>query len=119
MRRQKSYHQLIVWQKANQFVLEVYKITAIFPQEELYGLVSQLRRAAISIAANIVEGQAKNTRKDFAHFLHISRGSLAECEYYLELTLQLGFIDQKKYDQLERLREEIGFLLYKFIGSLK
>lgn len=119
MRIQKSYHRLVVWQKADELVRAVYVVTINFPKEELFGIVSQLRRAIVSVAANIVEGQAKNTPKDFARFLYISRGSLAECEYYLELSLNLGFIDQGTYEKLERLREEVGFLLFKLINSIK
>lgn len=119
MRENKAYHKLIVWQKANDFVVAVYQMTADFPKEEFFGLVSQLRRAAVSIVANIVEGQARDTQKDFLRFLYISRGSLSECEYYLELALQLDFINQTTYDKMERLREEVGFLLHKLIYSLK
>ena len=115
----KAYHRLLVWKKANAFVIEIYKLTASFPKEELFGLISQLRRAAVSVAANIVEGQAKNSPKDFLRFLYISRGSLSECEYYLELAHSLDFIQETTYKEAEKIREEEGFLLHQFLSSIK
>jgi four helix bundle protein len=81
----KSFQDLIVWQKAHAFVLQVYTATRAFPKEELYGLTSQFRRAAVSIPANIAEGFRKQSEADKARFLNISEGSLEECRYYLIL----------------------------------
>jgi four helix bundle protein len=92
-----SFKDLIVWQKAHQFVLDIYKMTEIFPKTEVYGLTSQLRRAAISIAANIAEGFRKRTDKDKARFYNIAQGSLEECHYYLILSQDL------KYSETEGL----------------
>jgi four helix bundle protein len=89
----KSFEDLIVWQKAHQFVLEVYKLTKDFPKEELYGLTSQLRRAAVSIAANIAEGYKKRTKPDKTRFFNIAEGSLEECRYYLILATELKYGD--------------------------
>ncbi len=75
-----SFKELIVWQKALIVVKEVYRITALFPKEELYGLVSQMRRSAVSIPSNIAEGKKRKTKKDFIQFLHIAEGSAAELE---------------------------------------
>lgn len=119
MREQKAFHKLIVWQRAHEFVKEIYQITARFPREEQYGLTAQLRRAAVSVAANIVEGQAKSTGPEFVRFLTISKGSLAECEYYLELVLDLDIIASDEFDRLERLRQEVAFLLHQLIQSLR
>ena len=115
----KPYHRLLIWQRAHQFVKDIYAATAQFPKSEQIGLVSQLRRAAVSVAANIVEGQAKATRPDFRRFLSIANSSLAECEYYLELALELSFMSGTVYEKLEESRGEISFLLNKFMRSLR
>jgi four helix bundle protein len=91
----KTFEDLIVWQKAHQFVLSVYKYSAHFPNEEIYVLTSQFRRAAISIAANIVEGFKKKGKKDKARFMNISQGSLEECRYYLILSRDLLYGENK------------------------
>jgi four helix bundle protein len=93
MKTAKTFEDLIVWQKAHAFVLCVYKLTAVFPKEELYGLSSQFRRAAVSIAANIAEGFRKRGDADKVRFLNISQGSLEECRYYLRLTTDLNYRD--------------------------
>ncbi len=92
----KSFEQLIVWQKAHQFVLEIYRLTENFPRKEIYGLTSQLRRSAISIPANIAEGFKKRGRADKVRFLNIAQGSLEECRYYLILAKELNYGDVSK-----------------------
>ena len=87
----KTFKDLIVWQKAHQFVLAVYCLTNAFPKSELYGLTQQLRRAAVSIPANIAEGFKKRTKADKARFMNIAQGSLEECRYYLILATDLGY----------------------------
>lgn len=94
----KTFKDLKVWQKAHEFVLLVYRVTADFPPHELYGLTSQFRRAAVSIAANIVEGFRKKGVKDKLRFYNISQGSLEECRYYLILSNDL------QYTQIETLQ---------------
>ena len=89
----KSFEDLLVWQKAHQFVLLVYARTKDFPKEERYGLTSQLRRAAVSIAANIAEGFRKRGKADKARYFNISEGSSNECQYYLRLAHDLGYCD--------------------------
>ena len=79
----KGYKRLKVWQESHELVLKVYKVTKKFPREEFFGLTSQMRRAVVSVAANIVEGQVRNTSKSFLQFLNIANGSLVEVEYYL------------------------------------
>lgn len=91
----RGFRDLVVWQKAHEFVLEVYKYTMVFPKYELYGLVSQLRRSAVSIPANIAEGFAKQGRADKARFYNIAQGSIAESQYYLILSRDLGYGDPK------------------------
>jgi len=78
-----SFRDLIVWQKAHEFVLEIYRVTQCFPRQELYGLTSQFRRAAVSVAANIAEGFKKRERADKMSFMNIAEGSLEECRYTL------------------------------------
>ena len=87
----RTFQQLIVWQKAHQFVLEVYRFTENFPRAEIYGLTSQFRRAAISIPANIAEGFKKRGRPDKARFLNIAQGSVEECRYFLILAKDLNY----------------------------
>lgn len=89
----RSFEDLVVWQKAHQFVLSVYRFTEGFPSKELYGLTSQLRRAAVSIPANIAEGFKKRGKADKGRFLNIAQGSLEECRYYLILAHDLNYGD--------------------------
>ncbi|MBT7228738.1 four helix bundle protein [Candidatus Parcubacteria bacterium] len=114
-----DYHNLLVWKRSLEFVKLVYKLTKLFPKDEIYGLTSQLRRSAVSVMANIVEGRGKNTDKDFVRFLYISKGSLNECQCYFELTKELEIINQEQFDYIENKRGEVGFLLYKLIKSLE
>ncbi len=88
-----NFQDLIVWQKAHQFVLAVYRVSKGFPREEIYGLTSQFRRAAISVAANIAEGFKKRGRLDKVRFMNIAEGSLEECRYYLILIRDLSYAD--------------------------
>lgn len=104
----KSFKELIVWQKAHQFVLDIYHYTKGFPKEEIYGLTSQFRRAAISIPANIAEGYKKTGVQDKARFMNIGQGSLEECQYYLILSKDLGYGDNV---HLQALLNEIGKML--------
>lgn len=107
----KSFQDLIVWQKAHQFVLAVYQFTETIPQKEMYGLTAQLRRAAISIPANIAEGFKKKTKPDKARFMNISQGSLEDCRYYLILAKDLGYEDSGK---LMTQLDEVGRILGKY-----
>jgi four helix bundle protein len=112
------WKDLIVWQKAHELVLKIYKITADFPDKERYGLIQQIRRSSISVAANIVEGKSKKTDKEFSAFLFNSRGSLEETRYHLLLSKDLGYLDKLQYDLLEDLCTEVSFLLNKLIISI-
>ena len=111
----KTFEDLIVWQKAHQFVLEVYKFTESFPKSEMYGLTSQLRRAAVSVAANIAEGFKKNGKIDKARFMNTSQGSIEECRYYLLLSEDLGY---GKALQLRSLLEEVSKLLTSYRSAI-
>jgi four helix bundle protein len=111
----KTFEDLIVWQKAHEFVLAVYGFTEAFPKSEMYGLTSQLRRAAISIAANIAEGFKKSGKPDKARFLNISQGSIEECRYYLILAKDLRY-GQKT--ELDALLEEVSKLLTGYRSAI-
>jgi four helix bundle protein len=114
----KSFEQLIVWQKAHQFVLGVYRLTENFPRAEIYGLTSQLRRAAVSIPANIAEGFKKRGRADKVRFLNIAQGSLEECRYYLILAKDLNYGDTGKLQpQLEETSKLLEAYSAKILAS--
>ena len=110
----KTFQDLIVWQKAHQFVLAVYKLTTTFPQNELYGLTSQLRRAAVSISANIAEGFRKRGKADKARFMNIAQGSVDECRYYLLLAKDLNYGHKQ---EMESLIEEVSKMLHALHAS--
>jgi len=114
-----NWKDLKVWQKAHGLVLEVYELTASFPAEERYGLISQLRRSVVSVAANIVEGQSRNTTKEYLSFLYNARGSLEEARYLLLLSKALEFINKDKFEQLEAKCEETSKMLNGLIQSLR
>ena len=99
--------------------MNIYKITKTFPKEELYGLTSQIRRAAVSIPSNIVEGRARGSNKEYKRFLLISRGSLEEVKYQLLLARDLQYVESSIYNKTVNLTDEVGRLLNGLIKSLK
>jgi four helix bundle protein len=111
----KTFEDLIVWQKSHQFVLEIYKMTQNFPRHEVFGLISQIRRSAVSVAANIAEGFKRKGKADKIRFFNISQGSLEEVRYYLILANDLGYADTK---QLKIDLDEIGRMLDAYIKSI-
>ena len=117
MKRQpaKDFQDLIVWQKAHQFVLSIYRFTKLFPKEELYGLTSQARRASVSIPANIAEGFKKKTKPDKARYFNIAQGSLEESRYYLILARDLEYGDTSL---LMTKLEEVSKLLEAYLRSI-
>ena len=106
-----TFPDLLVWQKAHGFVLEVYAFTAMFPKQETYGLSLQMRRAAVSIPANIAEGFRRRAKADKARFLNMAEGSVEECRYFLILAQNLGYGDTQK---LSVALEEVSRLLYAY-----
>lgn len=96
----RDFHKLMIWQRSHQLTLKVYHVSKSFPNEELYGLTSQLRRAVASIPTNIAEGCGRNSNKDFAHFLQIAIGSASEVEYELLLAKELNYISVSDYQLL-------------------
>lgn len=113
------YMDLDVWKKSHEFVMEIYKISKKFPKEEIYGLISQLRRAAYSIPANIAEGNGKQYVKEYIQYLYISKSSLNEIRYYLLLSKDLNYIDNEKYHLLLKLLIQIEKMVMGLIKSLK
>jgi four helix bundle protein len=114
----KDFRSLKVWQRSHELALSVYKITLPFPQEEIYGLVSQLRRAASSVPANIAEGCGCNGNREFARFLGIALRSASETEYHLLLARDLGYLDIKTYEELNSQVTEVKRMLTGFIQKL-
>lgn len=111
----KSFQDLLVWQKAHQFVLSVYRLTENFPKRETFGLTSQFRRAAVSIPANIAEGFRKRSKPDKARFMNIAQGSLEECRYYLILSDDLNY---GECHQLMAQLEEVSRLLERYSSAI-
>lgn len=113
------WSDLEVWKRTHQLVLDIFRATSAFPKSETYGLADQLKRAAYSIPANIVEGQSRNTTKEYLRFLYHARGSLKEVRYFLLLSLDLSFLSKTHYDSLEDGYETASKMLNGLIKSLK
>ena len=113
-----SWKELEVWRKAHGLVLEIYRLTARFPSAERFRLTDQLCRAAASVAANIVEGQSRQTTKEYIHFLYDARGSLEETRYHLLLAKDLELLDSDVYASLEKEYETVSKMLNGLIQSL-
>ena len=113
------WKDLNVWQNVHQLVLEVYRVTASFPKTEIYGVTSQLRRAASSVPANIAEGQSRQTTKEYIQFLYNARGSLEEVRYFLLLSYDLNFLTLESYNLLEEEYKDASKMLNALIKSLK
>jgi four helix bundle protein len=112
------YRDLLVWQKAMGFVTSIYKITGQFPSDELYGLTSQIRRAAVSIPCNIAEGFGRNSRPEFSRFLQIANGSLFEVQTQIQVALNLNYININDYNDLMTDSREIGAMIKSLKESL-
>ncbi len=115
----KSFEDLIVWQKAHKWVLTMYMETEKFPKKEQYGLTSQLRRAAVSVPANIAEGFKKRGKADKARFINIAQGSLEECRYYLVLAKDLGYLDGKGWVAGNERLVEISKMLEVYARKIR
>lgn len=115
----KDYKQLVVWRKAHLLTLSVYKATANFPKDELYGLTSQIRRAASSIPANLAEGCGRDGDAELARFSVIAMGSASELEYHLLLAHDLNYVDEVTYNSLNNDLNEVRRMLNVFIQRLK
>jgi len=107
----KFYKDLVVWQKAMELVTEIYRVTQKFPKDELFGLTSQLRRAAVSIPSNIAEGQGQLSKGDFRRFLGHARGSLSELETQITISQNLDYLNEAEVAKLLDLATEVGRIL--------
>lgn len=114
-----SYRDLLVWQKAVELSVGIYLLTEKYPKEEMYGLISQMRRASVSIASNIAEGRYRGTKADFCHFLRIAFGSGAELETQLEISKKLPKTKALDYEAVDALLGEIMRMLNVMIEKLK
>ncbi len=114
-----SYKDLVAWRKAMELVTEIYKATQKFPKEELYGITSQLRRAAVSVPSNIAEGQARLSAKDFRKFLSQARGSLVEIETQLIICQMLKMLSTEESERLLSRTSEVGRILNGLLSSIK
>jgi len=112
----KTFEELVVWQKSHQFVLSIYKLTQSFPQHELFGLVSQIRRSAVSVPANIAEGFKRKGKADKLRFFNISQSSLEEARYYLILANDLGYAETK---HLKTNLDEISRMLDAYMKTIE
>ncbi|MEX0347659.1 MAG: four helix bundle protein [Rhizobiaceae bacterium] len=115
----KSYRDLIVWQKAMDLSVEIYRVSEAFPNEERFGLISQVRRSSVSIVANIAEGFGRDSKRDFVRYLRISQGSLKETETHLLLSQRLGMVDGKQMEAGLSLSDEIGKMLRSLIARIE
>lgn len=114
-KRVASYRELIVWQKSIELVVAIYNLTADFPAQEQYGLTSQMRRAAVSIASNIAEGKTRGTRRDFHHFLTMAFASCAELETQIVIARRLGYGKVEKFGRVDAVFCEVARLLNVFV----
>ena len=115
----RPHKNLLAWKESIVLVKDIYLITAKFPDTEKFGLISQLRRASVSISANIAEGGARNTKKEFIHFLYISSGSLSEVETLLVISNDLNYINNVEFEKIEKQMNRISSLLQGLIRKLK
>lgn len=113
------HSNLEVWKLSHQLTLEVYKISKSFPKSEQFGLVSQVRRSASSVPTNIVEGQARQYKKEFIQFLYIAKASLEETNYHLYLAKDLDYLTESEYTTLEEMCTRIKMMLFKLIKSMQ
>jgi four helix bundle protein len=113
-----TFQSILAWQKAHEFTKLVYEITKDFPEDEKYGMISQFRRAAVSIGANIAEGYKKLSKADKLRFLNIAEGSMAECMNYIILSRDLDFINDIQYERLKEAIENAGKLLTAYCNGI-
>lgn len=113
------WKNLEVWKLADELAYKVYRITRNFPKEERFGMTSQLRRAALSVPTNIVEGYSRKGDKELSHFVNISIGSMAETKYLLYFAHRLGYVQEKDYNSINNGYENLGKRLWKFYQAVQ
>ncbi|MBN1622071.1 MAG: four helix bundle protein [Endomicrobiales bacterium] len=115
----RDYRNIKAFQHADRLVLEIYQLTKYFPKEKTYGLVSQIRRASVSVPTNIVEGSKRKHAKEYLNFLYLSKSSLAEVEYLLDLPRKLDFIKETEYKKTDSIVQETSKTLYGLINTIE
>ncbi len=115
----RNFRSIKAWQLADDLAVAVYQVTADFPAEEKYGLISQMRRAGVSVPANIVEGATRQSHKEYLQFLYVAKGSLAELEYYLHISHRLGLLDEAEHQRLVELQQHAGRTLHGLLQSVR
>ncbi len=113
-----GYKDLTIWQKSIHFAVDVIKLTNGFPKDEIYGLTSQIKRAVVSIPSNIAEGNERNSKKEFSHFLHVALGSAAELSTQLSIAKELQYIDQSTFTEIESRLLEIQKMIHGLIKTV-
>ena len=114
-----NYKELILWQEAHKLALNLYEASKSFPKEEIYGITSQLRRAAVSIPCNVAEGCGRHTQKDFANFLQIALGSINETEYLIQLAKDLEYLQQEPYNNINERLNKIRAMNIKLLEKVR
>lgn len=114
-----NYKELILWQEAHKLALNLYEASKSFPKEEIYGITSQLRRAAVSIPCNVAEGCGRHTQKDFANFLQIALGSINETEYLIQLAKDLKYLQQEPYNHINQRLNKIRAMNIKLLEKVR
>jgi four helix bundle protein len=115
----RDYRKIKAWQFADKLAVDVYKDTANFPKTELWGLVSQMRRAAVSVPANIVEGSARKHEKEYVQFLYVAMSSLAEVGYYIKFAREIGYLTPKGHEELSSAQEQTAKTLRGLINHIE
>ena len=118
-RPRQSHKDLILWQKALDLAVAVHEVSSTFPRSEVFGLVSQIRRASVSVPSNIAEGSARRSTREFIAFLHIARGSMAEVETQLLLAQRFGYLDDSRLTALQLNLDEVGRIMNAVITGLR
>ena len=114
----KGFRKLIVWQKSDELAFQVYQVTQSFPKSEIFGIVSQMRRAALSVPANLAESSGRSSRKEKLYFCNVAKGSLTELEFFIDFSLRMNFLNEEKHKALCLLREDTGKLLHGYMKFL-
>ena len=115
----RDFKNIKAWRYADDLAVLVYTKTKSFPREELYGITSQLRRAVASVPTNIAEGASREHKKEYLHFLYVSRGSVAETEYLLHLSKRIGYLSHDNYKEVENLRKTTARTLQGLVNSVR
>jgi four helix bundle protein len=119
LKSQKPHKKLEVWNKSVDLSIEIYKLTENFPKSEIYGLISQMRRASVSVPSNIAEGAARQTQKEFRNYLHMAQGSLSELDTQLVIAQKLDYLTIELFKEIENCTETISKMITGLIKSLK